>query len=86
MPSRSGAEYRDVGTWIVLGTLLLAAWIGIAGARRRAAQRAAEARARARARRTRVPLVSANVRGQSTNRPDIWRDELDEVSRDERAA
>lgn len=86
MPSRSGAGYRDVGTWIVLGTVLLAAWIGIASARRRAAQRAADARARARARRTRVPLVSANVRGQSMGRPDIWREELDAVSRDERAA
>jgi uncharacterized membrane protein len=75
-----------VGTWIVVGTVLLAAWIGIASARRRAAQRVADARARARARRTRVPLVSANVRGQSTDRPDIWRDELDAVSRDERAA
>jgi uncharacterized membrane protein len=75
-----------VGTWIVLGAVLLAAWIGIASARRRAAQRAADARARARARRTRVPLVSANVRGQSMDRPDIWRDELDAVSRDERAA
>ena len=86
MPSRSGAGYRDVGAWIVLGTVLLAAWIGIASARRRAAQRAAVARARARARRTRVPLVSANVRGQPTDRPDIWREAADAASRDKRSA
>ena len=86
MPNRSGAGYRDVGAWIAMGAVLLAAWLGIAVARRRAAQRAADARARARARRIRVPLVSANVRGQATDRPDIWRDELDAASRDERAA
>lgn len=86
MPSRSGAGYRDVGAWIVLSAVLFAAWLGIAVARRRAAQRAADARVRARARRTRVPLVSANVRGQSTDRPDIWRDERETVSRDEGAA
>jgi hypothetical protein len=66
--------------------LLLAAWVGVAGARRRAAQRAAEARARARARRQRVPLVSANVRGQATRKPDIWREESLTAARDEHAS
>jgi len=86
MPCRSGAGNRDVGVWIVAGTLLLVVWVGVVGTRRRAAQREAEARARARARRLRVPLVSANVRGQPTHKPDIWREESDAASRDEHAA
>lgn len=79
-PRRTGAGYRDVGAWIVAGTLLLAVWVGIAGARRRAAQRQAEARARARSRRQRVPLVSSNLRGQATRKPDIWREEAEAAS------
>ena len=86
MPCRSGAGNRDVDAWIVAGTLLLVVWVGVTGTRRRAAQRDAEARARARARRPRVPLVSANVRGQPTHKPDIWREESEAVSRDEHAA
>jgi hypothetical protein len=85
MPRRSGAEYREVDAWIVAGGVLLACWIGFAGARRRAAQREARAKARARARRQRVPLVSANVRGQPAHKPDIWREEAEVAARDERA-
>jgi len=70
----------------VAGTLLLVIWVGVAGTRRRAAQREAEARARARARRQRVPLVSANVRGQAMHKPDIWREESEAASRDEDVA
>jgi hypothetical protein len=43
------------------------------------------AKARARARRQRVPLVSANVRGQPVHKPDIWREETQVATRDERA-
>jgi hypothetical protein len=85
MPGHAGAEYRDVGGWIVAGAVLLACWVGLAGARRRAARREAEARARARARRARVPLVSSNVRGQPTRKPDIWREQAESAARDERA-
>ena len=80
MPRRSGAEYRDVDAWIVAGGVLLACWIGFAGARHRAARREAETKARARARRQRVPLVSANVRGQPVRKPDIWREETEGAS------
>lgn len=86
MPRRSGAGYREVGAWIVAGTVLLACWIGVACARRRAARREAAAKARARIRRQRVPLVSANVCGQPVRKPDIWRDESESVERDERVA
>ena len=86
MPCRCGAGDRDVGTWIVAGVALLAIWAALVGARRRAARRAAEARARIRARRNRVPLVSANVRGQSAQKPDIWRDEADAGAREGRVA
>ena len=85
MPRRSGAEYRDVGAWVVAGIVLLACWAGLAGVRRRAARREAAAKARARARRQPVPLVSANVRGQPAHKPDIWREEAEVVARDERA-
>ena len=85
MPRRSGAGYRDVGAWVVAGIVLLACWAGFAGVRRRAARREAEAKARARARRQRVPLVSANVRGQAAHKPDIWREEAEVAARDERA-
>jgi hypothetical protein len=67
----------DVGTWIGVGLLLLAVLAALVGARRRADRRAAEARARLQARRSRVPLVSANLRGQSAQKPDIWRDSAD---------
>ncbi len=86
MPCRCGAGDRDVGTWIVAGVALLAIWAALVGARRRAARRAAEARARLRARRNRVPLVSANVRGQSTQKPDIWREASEAAASDERVA
>jgi hypothetical protein len=69
-----------VGAWIVAGGVLLACWIGFAGARRRAARRRAETQARARARRQRVPFVSANVRGQPAQKPDIWREEAETAS------
>ena len=85
MPRRSGAEHREVDAWIVAGGVLLACWIGYAGARRRALQRKAEAKARARARRQRVPLVSSNVRGQPTRKADIWRDESGIDGRDQGA-
>jgi uncharacterized membrane protein len=75
-----------VGTWIAVGLLLLGMLAALVGARRRAERRAAEARARARARRSRVPLVSANLRGQSAQKPDIWRDEADAGAREERVA
>lgn len=80
MPRRPGAEYREVDAWIVACGVLVACWIGFAGARRRAARREAEAKARARARRQRVPLVSANVRGQPVRKPDIWREEAEGTS------
>jgi len=69
-----------VGAWLVAGIVVLACWVGFARARRRALQREAEAKARARARRQRVPLVSANVRGQPVRKPDIWREEAEAVS------
>jgi hypothetical protein len=75
-----------VGTWIAVGLLLLGVLAGLVGARRRAERRAAEARARARARRNRVPLVSANLRGQSAQKPDIWRDEAHGGVREEHVA
>jgi C4-dicarboxylate-specific signal transduction histidine kinase len=70
-----------VGAWLVAGIVVLACCVGFAGARRRTQQREAAARARARARRQRVPLVSANVRGQPLRKPDIWREEAEAVSR-----
>lgn len=85
MPGHAGAEYRDVGAWIVAGVVLLACWVGVARMRRRAARRAAEAKARARLRQRRVPLVSSNVRGQPAHRPDIWREQAETAARDERA-
>jgi hypothetical protein len=75
-----------VDTWIVAGAVLLAVLAGLVVTRRRAARRAEEARARARARRNRVPLVSANVRGQSAQKPDIWRDATEASSHTERVA
>jgi uncharacterized membrane protein len=75
-----------VGTWIAVGLLLLGVLAALVGTRRRAARRAAEARARARARRSRVPLVSANLRGQSTQKADIWRDAADVGTRKDRVA
>lgn len=84
-PGHFGAGNRDVGAWVVAGIVLLACWAGFAGVRRRAAQRDAAAKARARARRQRVPLVSANVRGQPAHKPDIWREEAEVATRDERA-
>jgi hypothetical protein len=74
-----------VGAWVVAGIVVLACWAGFAGVRRRAARRDAMAKARARARRQRVPLVSANVRGQPVHKPDIWREETQVATRDERA-
>ena len=76
----------EVGTWITVGVLLLGVLAALVGARRRAERRAAEARARARARRHRVPLVSANLRGQSAQKPDIWRDEARGGAREEHVA
>jgi hypothetical protein len=84
-PRRYGAGYRDVVAWIVAG-LLLVIWVGLVSARRRAARREAAARARARARRNKVPLVSANVRGQPAQKPDIWREEQDAAAREEGVA
>jgi len=86
MPRRPAAGIRDVGTWILAGALLLAAWLGVAGMRRRAARRCAAERARARARRSRMPLVSSHLRGQSAQKPDIWREEREASVRDEPAA
>jgi len=81
MPGHAGAEYRDVDAWIIAGAVLLACGVGLIATRRRAARRAAEARARARTRQRRVPLVSANVRGQPVQKPDIWREETEAASR-----
>jgi hypothetical protein len=75
-----------VDAWIVAGAALVAVLAGVVVARRRAARRAEDARARARARRNRVPLVSANVRGQSAQKQDIWREEVEASSRPERVA
>jgi hypothetical protein len=75
-----------VGAWFIAATVLLVGWIAVVCARRRAARREVAARARARLRRQRVPLVSANVRGQSTRKPDIWREERESVEPDERVA
>lgn len=86
MPPRPGAGDRDVDAWIAAGIVLLAAWAGRVVLRRRAARREAEARARARARRNRVPLVSANLRGQSAHKPDIWREQAETGSNEERVA
>ena len=86
MPRRPDAEYRDVHAWVTAGGLLLAVVWVLAAARRRRARRELEAKTRARARRQKVPLVSANVRGQSDRKPDIWRDEREAAARDERVA
>jgi hypothetical protein len=80
------APMAYIAPLVVAGMALLAIWAGLVGARRRAARRAAEARARARARRNRVPLVSANVRGQSAQKPDIWREASEAESSEERVA
>ena len=82
----AAGTHTEVGTWIAGSLLLLGVLGALVGARRRAERRAAEARARARARRNRVPLVSANLRGQSVQKPDIWRDEADAGARKERVA
>jgi hypothetical protein len=82
----AAGTHTEVGTWIAGGLLLLGVLAALVGARRRAERRAAEARARARARRNRVPLVSANLRGQSAQKPDIWRDEAQDGAREERVA
>lgn len=84
MPRRPDAEYRDVHAWVTAGGLLLAVVWVLAAARRRRARRELEAKTRARARRQKVPLVSANVCGQSDRKPDIWRDEREAAARDER--
>jgi len=82
----AAGTHTDVGAWIGVGLLLLGVLAALVGARRRAARRAAEARARLRARRSRVPLVSANLRGQSAQKPDIWRDDAASSARKERVA
>ena len=71
-----------MGAWIVAVIVLLAGWAWLVGSRRRAARRAEEARARARARRRRAPLVSANVRPQAEQKPDIWREEREAAARE----
>jgi len=86
MPRSSVAEYRDVDAWLTAGGVLLAVVWALAAARRRRVRRELEAQTRARARRQKVPLVSANVRGQSDRKPDIWRDEREAAARDERVA
>jgi hypothetical protein len=67
---------------ILAGVALLAAWAMLLVGRRRAMRRAAEARARALARRQRVPLVSANLRGQPTVKSDIWQETLEAAARE----
>jgi len=86
MPRSSVAEYRDVDAWLTASGVLLAVVLVLAAARRRSARRELEAKTRARARRQKVPLVSANVRGQSDRRTDIWRDEREAAARDEPVA
>jgi uncharacterized membrane protein len=71
-----------VETLIFAGVALLAAWGALIGTRRRALRRESEARARARARRLRVPLVSANLRGQQEVNSDIWQETLDAAARE----
>ena len=57
---------------ILAGVALLALWFVVGAARRRSERRAEEARLRAQARRPAVPVVSANLRGQSAGTPDLW--------------
>lgn len=75
-----------MGAWTVASIILLAVLLRLVVARRRAAQRQAALRARSRARRNRAPLVSANLRGLAERKPDIWREERDEATSDERVA
>lgn len=75
-----------MNAYILAGVALLVAWGVIVAARRRAARRAAEAEARARARRRRLPVVSANLRGQSDGPRDLWQDEAAVARRRESAA
>lgn len=84
MLRRPAPGNREVGAWIVAGIVLLGCWVGLVGARRRAARREAAAKARVRARHRRVPLVSSNVCGQRAHKPDIWREEAEVAARDER--
>jgi hypothetical protein len=70
-----------VDALIAAGVALLALWFGVGAARRRSERRADEARARAQARRPRVPVVSANLRGQSAASQDLWQESTPRAGR-----
>ena len=70
---------------ILAGVGLLALWFVVGAARRRSARRAEQARARANARRSAVPVVSANLRGQSAASQDLWQQSARGAGRDETA-
>jgi uncharacterized membrane protein len=67
---------------ILTGLALVALWVAIVAGRRRAERRADEARARAQARRARVPVVSANLRGQRAGARDLWQQSVSAAERD----
>ncbi|MGB5103893.1 MAG: hypothetical protein WBO04_11335 [Steroidobacteraceae bacterium] len=62
---------------VVAALAILAAWVAVIVARRRAMRRAAAERARLRARRRRVPIVSANLRGLEFRERDLRFDDVD---------
>lgn len=73
-----GKGDRGVSILLVIGALaVLAAWVAVVVARKRAARRAAVARARLRARRRRLPVVSANLRGLEFREPGLSFDDRD---------
>ena len=62
-----------MGTLVIAVLALVAALLAALVSKRRAARRAAEARERARRRRSRMPVVSANVRGlPHGGEQDLW--------------
>jgi hypothetical protein len=64
-----------MNAWMLAALALLVALGLMVSGRRRAARRAAEAEARARARRRQLPVVSANLRGQSAGARDLWQED-----------
>lgn len=76
--ARTQGRGAGVDAFLVVAALaILAAWVAVIVARRRAVRRAAAERARLRARRRRVPIVSANLRGLEFRERDLRFDDVD---------